>query len=532
MRSCIPVLVVGAGPSGLTLAIELIRRGIDCRIVDKAPELFTGSRGKGLQPRSLEVFEDLGVLDAVLAGGAPFPAFRMYSGHTILWERGLDEMLGTQPLERTSDVPYPRPWLIPQWRTDQILHDRFAELGGRVELATELTGFTQDGAGVVSTLRHVDRQEQVRADYLVGADGGRSFVRKHTGIAFAGETYDSERTLIGDVRATGLEGTFCHLFTSGDLTKRFSLWNLPRSDYYQFVTAVGANDEPDLNLTAVQALLEERSGRTDIRLHDLNWISLYRVNVRMTERFRIGRVFLTGDAAHVHSSASGQGLNTSVQDAYNLGWKLAAVLDGASDSLLDTYQDERLPVAAEVLEVSTTMHHRGFRATTAPHGSAPAIHQLDITYRDSPLAVDDRPNPGQLRAGDRAPDAPLHTYSGTPIRLFGILRGPRWTLLGFGTEVTDLARRHGTSLRAYSVVQPGERGDLVDTHSQAARSYFVARSTYVLIRPDGYIGLITHDPRRVTEYLNRFLCGAGTSPDGVIESMRCSPGAATSQPWC
>jgi 2-polyprenyl-6-methoxyphenol hydroxylase-like FAD-dependent oxidoreductase len=502
--SYIPVLVVGAGPSGLTLAIELIRRGVDCRIVDKAPELFIGSRGKGLQPRSLEVFEDLGVLDAVLAGGAPFPAFRMYSGHTILWERGLDELLGTQFPERTSNVPYPRPWLIPQWRTDEILHDRFTELGGRAELSTRLTGFTQDGTGVTATLQHDGRQEQVRADYLVGADGGRSFVRKRTGVGFAGKTYDSERTLIGDVRAKGVEGIFCHLFTSGDLTKRFSLWNLPRSDYFQFVAAVGADDKPELDLTTVQAILEERSGRTDIRLYDLNWISLYRINVRMAERFRIGRVFLAGDAAHVHSSASGQGLNTSVQDAYNLGWKLAAVLGGASGSLLDTYQDERLPVAAELLEVSTTMHRRSFRAPTAPLGS-PAIHQLDITYRDSTLAVDDRPKPGRLQAGDRAPDAPLHTNSGTPIRLFEIFRGPHWTLLGFGTEVTDLARRRGTALLAYSVVQPGEQGNLVDTHGHATRDYHVAKRTYVLIRPDGHVGLITSNPRRVPEYLSQVL---------------------------
>src|SRR6201999_2971148 len=141
---------------------------------------------------------------------------------------------------------------------------------------------------------------------------------------------------------------------------------------------VGADEVPVLTLDGIQALLDARSGRTDLRLHDLRWVSLYRVNVRMADRFRVGRVFLAGDAAHVHSSASGQGLNTSVQDAYNLRWKLAAGLGGAPDALLDSYEAERMPVAAQVLALSTEMHHRTFRPTT---GAAPAIHQLDITYR-------------------------------------------------------------------------------------------------------------------------------------------------------
>ncbi|ONI79504.1 3-(3-hydroxyphenyl)propionate hydroxylase [Actinosynnema sp. ALI-1.44] len=476
----LPVLIAGAGPSGLTLAVELARRGVDCRIVDKAPELFIGSRAKGLQPRTLEVFEDLGVLDAVFAGGAPFPAFRMYSGKEILWERPLHEMLGSPLPRRTPDVPYPMPWLIPQWRTDEILRDRFEELGGRVELSTELVDFGQDDDGVVATLRHDGRDEHVRAEFLVGTDGGRSFVRKHSGAGFLGTTWESERTLIGDVRAEGIDGFFCHMFTGGDLAKRFSLWNLPGSDHYQFVAAVDPDDEPELNLATVRKMLDERSGRTDIRLFDLRWISLYRINVRMVDRFRTGRVFLAGDAAHVHSSAAGQGLNTSVQDAYNLGWKLAAVLGGAPESLLDTYHEERFPVAADVLDLSTTLHHRGFRATLAPAGSSPAIHQLDITYRGSTLAVDDRDNPGHLRAGDRAPDALLD--GGT--RLFDVLKGPQWTLLVFGgASAGDLGP--GVHVRSVSGVGGYEEFD----------------GMFVLIRPDGHIGTVTSDADRVRAYL-------------------------------
>ncbi|MFC0543067.1 FAD-dependent monooxygenase [Kutzneria chonburiensis] len=440
------VVIAGAGPTGLTLGIELARRGIPCRLLDKADGLFLGSRGKGLQPRTLEVFDDLGVLDAIRAGGMPFPRFRLYSGHDIVWERELHEMLGIDEPKPSPDIPYPLPWLIPQWRTDEILRDRFEALGGKVEFGTEVVGVEQDDE-VRITVRRNGIEEVITGDYLIGTDGGRSAVRKLMNVGFEGETYETEQTLVGDVKVDGLNGIACHMIThAGDVTKRFSVWNLPGSDYYQLVASVPQAEQPTLQ--DVQELLEERTGRTDIRLHDLRWISVYRINVRMVDRFRVGRVFLAGDAAHVHSSASGQGLNTSVQDAYNLGWKLAAVIQGAPDELLDSYEAERMPVAAQVLGLSTAMHARNFRPTTGP---APAIHQLDITYRGGPLAGQQRP--GQLQAGDRAPDGVRP--DGT--RLFDLFRGPHLTWL------TINGRYEGYD------VEPG---------------------TDVLVRPDGYIAAI------------------------------------------
>jgi 2-polyprenyl-6-methoxyphenol hydroxylase-like FAD-dependent oxidoreductase len=362
------VLVAGAGPAGLVLACDLARRGIDCRVIDRAQELFIGSRAKGLQPRTLEVFDDLGVIDAIRAGGAPFPEFRLYSGERVCWERSVDEMLGVPPLASVPAVPYPRPWLIPQWRTDRILADRFAALGGKVELGTALTGFAQDADGVSAATT----EGEIRARYLVGCDGGRSTVRKALGVGFAGDIFETERTLIGDVRADGLHGEFCHILTrDGDVGRRFSLWNLPESPYYQVVASMAADEVPELTLDAVQTLLVQRCGRTDIRLHDPRWLSLYRVNVRMARRYRVDRVLLAGDAAHVHSSASGQGLNTSVQDAYNLGWKIAGAVRGASDELLDSYEAERRPVAADVLGLSTMLHLRNFGAGDGPTPGRP-----------------------------------------------------------------------------------------------------------------------------------------------------------------
>ncbi|MBF6334139.1 FAD-dependent monooxygenase [Nocardia transvalensis] len=487
MTPDLPVLIAGAGPTGLTLACELARRGISVRLVDKAPALFPGSRGKGLQPRTLEVFDDLGVIDAVLASGAPFPEFRMYRGTSVQWTRTVQQMLGVARPDPEQGVPYPDVWLLPQWRTDEILRDRFVELGGRIEFATELVDVGQDDRGVTATLSHGGTIERVRARYLVGADGGRSTVRKTLGVGFEGETFETERTLIGDVRADGLTGTYCHILTTGDVTDRFSLWSLPGTDYYQFVATVAADEVPDLELAAVQKLLDERSGRSDIVLSDLRWISLYRVNVRMVDRFRVGRVFLAGDAAHAHSSASGQGLNTSVQDAYNLGWKLAAVLGGAPGELLDTYEAERFPVAAEVLGVSTRLHHRNFREAPAEE-QEPDIFQLRLNYRGGPLAVDVRDHPGALRAGDRAPDARCGD-----VRLFDLFRGPHVTLLGFGTDPADLARPFGDRVRAYRI----------DNSAEARRNYDVAPGTLVLVRPDGYIGAIATEPEPLADYLRR-----------------------------
>ncbi|WP_174412526.1 FAD-dependent monooxygenase [Nocardia tenerifensis] len=488
-----PVLIVGAGPTGLTLGCDLARRGIDCLVVDKATELFVGSRGKGLQPRTLEVFDDLGLIEDVLANGAPFPSFRMYADTEVRWTRTLHEMLGVAPLERDHGVPYPDVWLLPQWRTDELLRDRLLELGGRLELGTEVVDFEQDDTGVTVTLRRDGALERLRAQYLVGADGGGSFVRKALGVGFEGETFETERTLIGDVRAEGLTGDYCHILTTGDVLERFSLWSMPGTEYYQFVASMTTDEVPELTLEGVQKLLDERSGRSDIRLFDLHWISVYRVNVRMVDQFRVGRVFLAGDAAHVHSSAGGQGLNTSVQDAYNLGWKLAAVLSGGPDALLDTYEAERFPIAARVLDVTTRSHRRDFRDAEPGH-EAPDIFQLRVNYRGGPLAVDAREKPGTVRAGDRAPDARCGDST-----LFDLFRGTHFTVLGFGAE-TDRAVAEIVGAQGERV-----RGQMLEVGDSAAfRNYDIdpaGPGTLVLVRPDGYIGVVAADPGPIQDYL-------------------------------
>lgn len=481
------VVVAGAGPTGLTLAIELARRGVPTRVLDKAATLFPGSRGKGLQPRTLEVFDDLGVIGAVLAAGESFPPMRLYRGADVVWEKPIYELLGLPELEPEPAVPYPSTWLIPQWRTDQILAERFVELGGTIEFGTEVTAFAQDDDGVtVETNRG-----RIHADYLVGADGGRSTVRKVSGVEFLGGALTEERIVVGDVRASGLDGRCCHLLTrDGDQSRRFSLWNLPGTEHFQLVVTMAPDEDPPaLTLEGLQAMLEQRSGRRDVTLSDLRWISLYRVNLLMAQQFRIGRVFLAGDAAHVHSPAGGQGVNTGVQDAYNLGWKLASVIAGAPADLLDSYEAERLPVADEVLQLSGALHRQGFGGT----GPAPAaIHQLDISYRGGPLAAGDGCL-GGLQPGDRAPDGLLPDGR----RLFDVFRGPHWTVLQFDCKTAD-----------FGVPQ---------VRLGPSPNYDVPVGTYVLVRPDGYIGAISTRPEVIRNQLRRagLISSVGAVPRGT-----------------
>ncbi|MEV0677612.1 FAD-dependent oxidoreductase [Actinosynnema sp. NPDC050436] len=470
------VLIAGAGPTGLTLAVDLARRGVDFRLVDRADGPSTGSRGKGLQPRSLEVLHDLGVVDEVLASGR-FPVrFRGYDGARVLGEWDMNE--GRCP---TPDAPYPSTVLIPQFRVEEVLRDRLAELGGAVEHGAEVTSFEQDGDGVTAVVGG----EPVRAAYLVGCDGGRSTVRKRLGVGFEGETWEDERMVVGDVRLDGLDREHWHAWPKSP-AGLIALCPLPGTDLYQLQAPADA--EPSLEV--LRALVRERTGRDDIVVRDATWMSLYRANVRMVDRYRVGRVFLAGDAAHVHPPAGGQGMNTGIQDAYNLGWKLAAVLTGANAELLDTYQAERLPVAARLLGLTSRLH-REAATTEQPGRRDDETLQLTLTYRGGPLAgVGDR-------AGDRAPDAPCALADGTRTRMFDLFQGPEFTLVGLDADdALAYVQDAHPYVRTHSVVD-------VDGHVEVA--YGAGGGTLLLVRPDGYLGAVTTDPAEAVAYLDQVL---------------------------
>jgi 2-polyprenyl-6-methoxyphenol hydroxylase-like FAD-dependent oxidoreductase len=432
------VIIVGAGPTGLTLGIELARRAIAFRLIDAAEKPFHGSRGKGIQPRTLEVFEDLGIIEAILKAGMPYPRFRVHAGPFSL---RLGPMGGRK--QATEGVPYPNLWLVPQHRTEEILRERLADLGVQVEFGTAFERVEQHPRAAHV---YLSTGELVRAEYLVGCDGGHSAVRKALGLALHGETLNSDAAFIADVKVEELDHTYWHIwpFAKGG---SIALCPLPEPSLFQMMSA----REPT---EGVESAVQRVSGR---HVTQIAWSSMYRPAVRMVDRLRVGRAFLAGDAAHVHPPTGGQGLNTGVQDAYNLGWKLAHVLRGGPESLLDTYEAERLPVAAAVLGLSRQL----YSARSLKRGEA--TNQLKLHYRTSALSSG-KPL-GRLHPGDRMPDVRL----AGGVRLFEKMRG---------AHATEFVTREGPR---------------------------------ILIRPDGYIASIGTE--RVTLYAGEpthVVDGAGT----------------------
>jgi 2-polyprenyl-6-methoxyphenol hydroxylase-like FAD-dependent oxidoreductase len=496
------VLVVGAGPTGLALACDLARRGLAVRIIDRVPEFPSGSRGKGLSPRTLEVLDDLGVIGRVLASGVTHLPHRKYQGAEVVAE--VDPEAGLVP---TPAVPYPVGLLIPQWRVEQILRERLADLGVAVERGAELRGFSQHADGVTAQIG----EAQLQARYLVGCDGGRSTVRKALGLSLRGQTPDVQLMAVGDVEVDGLGRDAWHQWFAGD--GGIMLCPLPGTKAFQ----VQASHELDQDGTPLEPTLDRFqrtfdrvAGVPGVRLHDLGWRSSYRVNVRMVDQLRSGRVFLAGDAAHVHPIAGGLGMNTGIQDAYNLGWKLGLVLAGdATAGLLDTYEEERLPIASWLLDITSELLGVVLDAIKEEGGGVdavanPELTQLTLRYPWSRLsrqaATQAASRSAGPRPGDRAPDAPLRDASGTPIRLFDLFRGPHFTLLALGEHDDATLSKLSTDIVKPYVVGPEGRG-LLDDAGHVADAY--GTDALILVRPDGYIGLVADptQPENVAEYL-------------------------------
>ena len=431
--SSVDVLIAGAGPTGLTLALDLARRRVPFRILESAGMPFEGSRGKGLQPRTLEIFDNLGIIEQIHAAGGLYPAFRTHVGPVST----VGGSLGSAR-EPTEGVPYPNLWMVPQSRTEAILRERLSALGGSVEFGSALISFIDREHGVEATLA---TGEVVHARFLAGCDGGRSTVRKLLGVRLQGEVLDKTQTLVADVEIDGLDREQWHLwpFAKGGV---LGLCPLPGTSLFQCNAKAEASNE------GIDAQIPERIHRiTGYEVKRIAWSSTYQPAVRMVDRFRVGSVFLLGDAAHMHPPSGGQGLNTGVQDAWNLAWKLAYVLRGATESLLDSYEEERLPVAAAVLGLSKQLHQ------TRSIKRSEATDQLALHYRASSLS---RGEPiGKLHPGDRMPNRNLANGE----TLFQRMRS-----------------RHATVCS-------------------------VSDGTYILVRPDGYIADI--GPRRFNEYMGQ-----------------------------
>ncbi|WP_213980816.1 FAD-dependent oxidoreductase [Sphingomonas sp. dw_22] len=489
-QGTIGVLICGAGAAGLTLAIDFARRGVSFRLIDKLDAPFAGSRGKGIQPRTQEVFEDLGIIDRLAAVGRAYPPQRT---HRADGSHEDEQIIAIAP--PTAAEPYRTPLMVPQYRTEAVLRERLAELGSAPEYGRALQAFEQDTDAVTARVAGPDGIETIRCRYLIGGDGGRSFVRQTLNLGFPGKTL-GVRAIVADMVLSGLTRDAWHRFNEGDMARQFSLCPLPHTGLFQLQAPIPLEGDVDLSTAGLQAFLDARFPGSGLTVGPIAWASAYSMNARLADRYRVGRVFLIGDAAHIHPPTGGQGLNTSVQDAYNLGWKLAAALAGAPDSLLDTYEEERRPIAADMLGLSTDLLKK---AEQGDMRRGREVHQLDLGYPASSLSLASSVRQGPVTAGDRAPDAPLQGAGGQPRRLFDLLQGPHWTLIARETDAGSLPPPR-PGLRIHRI---GPTGEFQDAEDHLGRIHGMADGDLLLIRPDGYVGALVPETEsaRIAEYL-------------------------------
>jgi len=345
------VLIIGAGPSGLTLAASLVKMGIATTVVDRQPAGANTSRAAVVNARTLEVLDDLDVSRRLVKEGIQAPRFTIRDGRRTL----IPVDFSVLPTE------FPYSLMVPQATTERLLLDRLTELGGTVIRPKTLTSVTQDGDGVTAAF---DDGEAITARYVVGADGIHSTVREHAGIGFEGGVYQESFTL-ADVRLRG-EAPVDEVILFWAKAGLTVVAPLP-GDIYRIVAPVhDAPDEP--SAAFIQQILDDRGlGAGRMIVTDVVWGSRFRIHHRVADSYRAGRLLLVGDAAHVHSPAGGQGMNLGIQDAVALADALAAVLAGAPDTVLDDYSAARRPIAQQVVE----MTDRLTRLATLPRALRP-----------------------------------------------------------------------------------------------------------------------------------------------------------------
>jgi 2-polyprenyl-6-methoxyphenol hydroxylase-like FAD-dependent oxidoreductase len=493
------VLIIGAGPTGLVLALWLTKLGVKVRIIDKTAEPGTTSRALAVQARTLELYRQLDLTDAVLKQGHKVPAVN-------LWVRG--EPVTRLPFERIgSDLtPYPFLHIFPQDQHEQLLIERLEAVGVSVERRTELISFADDGARVMARLRGPEGQEEgCEARYIAGCDGARSTVRETIGTGFPGGTY-RQLFYVADVEAAGpaLDGELHVDLDEADFLAVFPLAGKGRARLIGTVRDERADRADTLTFEDVS---DRAINHLKVGVRNVNWFSTYHVHHRVTEHFRKGRAFLLGDAAHVHSPAGGQGMNTGIGDAINLAWKLAAVLTGiAPDKLLDSYGAERIGFARRL--VATT--DRVFSFVTAEGRMADIIRtrvapvliptamafeaareylfrtvsQITLNYRNGPLSLGAA---GHVHGGDRLPWVPLNGKDN-----FEPLAAMTWQVHVYGSasaQLADWCACHDVPLHVF---------DWQPEHEAAG----LARNALYLLRPDTYVALA--DPSAAPDALERY----------------------------
>ena len=502
------ILIAGAGPTGLVLALWLTKLGVKVRIIDKVAEAGTTSRALAVQARTLEFYHQVGIDEAVIAGGVKIESLHLWAG---------GERVATVHLRRIGEglTPYAFALVFPQDAHERLLIERLSALGVQVERRTELLRFTQHDGGITATVRRPDGSEEIcEAAYLAGCDGASSVVRGQLGIGFPGGTYTG-LFYVADVVATGAP-------VHGDLNADIEdadfllLFPLKGDRHWRLVGTVHdlpAGEQSGLTFDDVKGKAMEH---LKLNIEKVNWFSTYRVHHRVADRFHDRRAFLLGDAAHVHSPVGGQGMNTGIGDAVNLAWKLAAVMEqGAPEKLLDTYEPERIAFARRL--VATTdrafvfITKRGVIAEVVRKRIVPlvmplffriaamrrflfrTVSQTQVNYRHSSLSAGAA---GRVRGGDRLPWVRLASGEDN----FAPLTSLAWQVHVYG-DATKGAREQCAQCRLPLHVFAWESGmQRAGLHNGAL----------YLVRPDGYVALA--DSNADSERLRQYFAGRELTP--------------------
>ncbi|MDX8501537.1 FAD-dependent monooxygenase [Mesorhizobium sp. VK4C] len=499
------VLIAGAGPTGLTLALWLTKLGVPVRIFDKAAGPGETSRALAVQARTLEFHRQIGIVEDVLAEGVRLERL------TVHTPAGVAARLPLSDFGRGIS-PYSFAFALPQDVHERVLITHLERAGVEVERNTELVAFEDEGDAVVATLSHEGRTETVSAAYLAGCDGARSTVRHGLNIGFPGGTYE-QAFYVADVRGRG-EITRNGMDTTISTYGFAIVMPVRQSGSVRLIGIVPKAHEADetISFEAIRADVERETGVT---VDEINWFSTYRVHHRVAERFRVGRVFLVGDAGHIHSPAGGQGMNTGMGDAVNLAWKLAAVVQGRADPrLLDSYEPERIAFAKKLIESTDT----AFRFITSRsrligllrrylipkilnmllHTSFGSrfffgvISQAAIQYRAGPISSG---TAGKVSGGDRLP-----YVAGANGDNFEPLRSLDWQIHVYGEVNADfrsMLAPTGIAVHAFAWSDTAEKAGL--QHDAA-----------YLVRPDGHVALAS--PVQEAASFQRYLAGLAIRP--------------------
>lgn len=502
------VLIAGAGPIGLTAAIELARRGVAVMIVDPLMEPPQYAKAVGVQPRTLEIFERMGILRQILDAA-------VHLRGQIVYVNG--EHAGQVDFTLPDDVPFGFIGL-PQYSTERVLREELTTRGVRIERGVRLTDFEQDTDGVSATLESEGGQRTVRARYLIGADGAHSAVRKGLGLTFEGAAFE-EQYMLGDVEVDwsqplGYAIRAMHR-SDGTIDDLLVCIPLPGRGRYRMSMLVPSGtstvasgevqhgfeigDSPELQ--HIQSVIDRLSPEP-ATVRNMRWSSKFRISHRIVNAYGVGRVFVAGDAAHIHPPTGAQGMNTGIQDAVNLAWKLALAVTGdAAEGLLDSYDAERRPVGEEVVGRTVRSARDGIGADSDdPTFVIRREAQLLISYADSPIVSEG--------AGGRAPDARGLTRAAEtgPVRLYTLLAGTRHTLVLYADDTTNFDLLEVAAAAAqdaayglidvYVVTHPDADADATvlplvrDAEGDFARAYRVDGTTAIVVRPDGQLGYV------------------------------------------